>query len=862
MEELTALLLTPAGAFFHQLTITLILFGTIIVAIGRNSPETPFPTGRMLLGLFVMLIFRLALSAAAIIQISMGENAAVQALLERGLSTASTVILVWLWVFPDRSRTADAATLILTTFILALTLTGIGTNLQALPAEAGNLLFGAALWQGLSIGFGLIGILLLLRLRPPVWGYGVSLLTVLIAGEIAGLWVREPAGAVIGILRLSQIAALPVLLTLPQRILPAEVVAARVLPVARPTPERKRVNLPPAIFENFLNMTLEKDLLSICRYASEIVSFSLVADICLVLSRPTAGDEIIIFCGYDQVLEQEIGGAQIAARHLPMIASAIQKHTPLRLPASSASSDLKFLSSSLRLPKSGHLLVAPIRTRHPSDLGALVLLTPYSSRTWTQDDQAYLARAAEGFASILDKSRTHVEHEDVLLGVERELEETRERERQTAAELQVLKKQSPIAGGGKDEDAHANLLSALETEAEARRRLEEEIEALREDRSRLTAEIADQNWDQTIQHLQAENIQLQLAVDELESDLEDLHTRAEGLKLAREETLAIVEKLTAENRLLVEELDSFSEKTLRVSENGNPSIIDRSQEEEALRSALTEIAQLRNMVGEGEIKIVELENLAAAGSNITQQWESIIGLAEEMRQPMSSILGYSDFLLTESVGLLGALQRKFLERVKSSTNRMSTMVEDLIYIAAAESGKLKLSLGKVDLNSLIDSAVASTSAQIREKKIALLVNLPDDIPMIEGDREAIRLTLVHLLQNAAAASPNQGEISIEIKLEKEAEGPVRFVRISVRDSGAGIAPEEIESVFDRKTRSRDRPISGLGVSGTGLSIARTLVEAHGGRIWVESGPDPGTAFAVLLPVTQTVSETLFRNREL
>jgi signal transduction histidine kinase len=270
---------------------------------------------------------------------------------------------------------------------------------------------------------------------------------------------------------------------------------------------------------------------------------------------------------------------------------------------------------------------------------------------------------------------------------------------------------------------------------------------------------------------------------------------------------------------------------------------------------------MKGMIDAADLRMVELGNLAAAGENLTHQWESIIGLAEEMRQPMSSILGYSDFLLTESVGLLGALQRKFLERVKSSTNRMSTMVEDLIHLAAAESGKLKLTLGKVDLNNLIDSAVAASSAQIREKRIALLVNLPEDIPLIEGDREAIRLTLSHLLRNAVAATPEQGEISIIIILE-EGEGSGRFIHLSVRDSGTGIPPEHIESVFDRKIKSRDRQIPGLGVTGSGLSIARTLVEAHGGRIWVETGSEFGTTFAVLLPVSQDISETLAGNRGL
>jgi hypothetical protein len=249
----------------------------------------------MILGLLILLGYRLAVSTSAVLQITAGENAIVMALLERGLSTASVVVLVWLWVFPERSRPADAATLILTTFVLALTLTGIGAGLRADPIPAVPLLTGAVLWQALTIAVCAIGILLLLVLRPLYWGYGVSMLTVLIAGEAGGLLVGAPAPAVTGLLRLSQIAAMPVLLTLPQRIVPAAAPALPPAPMMRPAPERKRVNLPPDIFESFLNLGFEKDLLSLCRHAAEIVSFSLVADICLVLSRPTVSDEIIIF---------------------------------------------------------------------------------------------------------------------------------------------------------------------------------------------------------------------------------------------------------------------------------------------------------------------------------------------------------------------------------------------------------------------------------------------------------------------------------------------------------------------------------------------------------------------------------------
>ncbi len=859
MGELITLLNTQSGIFFHQLTVLLVVFGGIIVVLGRKRETNANLANRLLRGLYALLILRFGLTATALAISSGTVNPITLDWVERGLTTATWIIIVWLWAFPDRSNTSDLGTALLTIFSITLTFLTVGLLLQQSALAA----WVSLAWSGFSILVLLSGILLLLVKKPDLWGYGFSMLFLLLTAEIGTFIFTSDSGAALSLIRLAAIASFPVLLTLPQRIDIERIVEPEPRLIARRSPERKRVNLPASVFGNFLALATETDMLKISRGVTETVSFAMVADICLMVSRPTQQDEIIIYCGYDQVLEQEIMGAQIASKHLPMIASAIQKHAPLRLPASSASSDLKFLSSALHLPKSGHLLVAPIRTASNLGVGALILLTPYSSRTWTQDDQTYLSLAAERVGHLLEQSQN-------MAGMEREIETLRAKmteagaaARRVEADTASFTEKYGQAEGLETPLENTELLRALEEAAFRQQELESEIEELRENNDRILGELADESWNQTIQHLQAENIQLQLAVHELESGHDDLKAKTENYKTAHKESLLLVEQLHEENERLRKELEQLSEQrsAAAISPNGQSDDSTKSYSEIEFTEALREIARLQNIVGEAEIKILELSNLSESNSNTTRQWEMIIMLAEEMRQPMSSILGYSDFLLTESVGLLGTLQRKFLERVKASTNRMSAMVEDLIHIAASESGKLKLKIGQVDLTSVVDSAIASSTVQMREKTISLLVNLPENLPIIEGDREAIRLTLIHLLHNAAAASPLHGKITIEIEFGPEEEDR-QYIQILVSDSGGGIHPDDLTKVFERRFKSRDELIKGLGVSSSGLSIAKTLIEAHGGRVWVENRTEEGATFCILLPMTQEETTLSFGTRSI
>ena len=119
----------------------------------------------------------------------------------------------------------------------------------------------------------------------------------------------------------------------------------------------------------------------------------------------------------------------------------------------------------------------------------------------------------------------------------------------------------------------------------------------------------------------------------------------------------------------------------------------------------------------------------------SEQAEIIASIAQDLRQPMSSISGYTDLLISESVGILGELQRKFLDRVKASIDRMNQMIGDLIQIATLESGNLAISPKSIKLTEVIDEAIEMTSTQLREKNIVLRVDISSELPQMHSDKD-------------------------------------------------------------------------------------------------------------------------------
>jgi len=227
--------------------------------------------------------------------------------------------------------------------------------------------------------------------------------------------------------------------------------------------------------------------------------------------------------------------------------------------------------------------------------------------------------------------------------------------------------------------------------------------------------------------------------------------------------------------------------------------------------------------------------------------EVIASLAQELRTPMTSISGYTDLLLKESAGILGAMQRQFLQRVQANTERMSVMLNDLVRVTAIDTEQFRLE--PVNIIEIIEEAIMGNASQYRERNVTIRLDLDEHLPPLRADRDSLYQIVSHLLANAGQCSQSGTEVLASAHLAQE-----NYWSVSVTDTGGGIRPADRQRVFSRRYRADNPLIEGLGDTGIGLSIARTLVEAHGGRIWVESEMGRGSTFTFMFPILPASDE--------
>jgi len=236
----------------------------------------------------------------------------------------------------------------------------------------------------------------------------------------------------------------------------------------------------------------------------------------------------------------------------------------------------------------------------------------------------------------------------------------------------------------------------------------------------------------------------------------------------------------------------------------------------------------------------------------------IAALSVDLRQPMSAILGYSKLLQEEAKGALTPSQRDFINHIYINAKRLAELQNDLIHLSAIEAQTLDLVPTPIDIVHCIKDAIRQVFPSVQKKNIEMRVKLPQDLPKILTDADATFQVLIHLLNNAIGATPEGGLIKISTSLS--ASDQSGFLTLQVIDGGAGIPAGDLGQIFSFGNSSEDRPIQGIGGDGIGLSIARSLVEAMSGRIWVDSQPGSGTTFSVLLPFS-TQDPAIFETRE-
>jgi signal transduction histidine kinase len=361
----------------------------------------------------------------------------------------------------------------------------------------------------------------------------------------------------------------------------------------------------------------------------------------------------------------------------------------------------------------------------------------------------------------------------------------------------------------------------------------------------------------------AEIGEAQAPPEELQMELEHLRVENQALRaqlsgVGGEEGSPVITallKFQQESREIISKLQQENKKLRATLEKLQQSPPDSVEENKRLmgelRLALEEIAHLKESlyIADKRLEWIKSGQTDQDFDEFLEKSELISSLTQELRQPVASILGYTDLLLSESAGIIGALQKKFLERIKASTERIDSLIYDLIHLTSQDQGLVTPKTEKVDLNSVFDDVIAQTSQPLREKNIVLRIDLPERLPNILADKDALTQILVHLLNNAGLTTPPDGEISLKVFQQAQENGG-EVIHIQVTDTGGGIPEEDLPRVFNRLYRADNPQIQGVGDSGVGLSIAKTLVNSMNGRIWVESEMGKGATFHLVLPLRQ------------
>jgi signal transduction histidine kinase len=237
--------------------------------------------------------------------------------------------------------------------------------------------------------------------------------------------------------------------------------------------------------------------------------------------------------------------------------------------------------------------------------------------------------------------------------------------------------------------------------------------------------------------------------------------------------------------------------------------------------------------------------------------EFIGTMSHELRTPMTAIKGFTQLLAMGGLGPLNDTQREFVNTIYSNTERMIALINDVLDITKIESGSVDLEWRSLHLAEALSGVIAEVQGAISDRGHELTISIPPGLPLVRADAHRLHQILYNLLSNAIKYTPRGGKLWVEAQEADVSAMPEtvrdslitdrRYVQMTVRDTGVGIAPDDVPRIFDRFYRTENPLKIEAGGTGLGLSLVKPLVELLGGRIWVTSILGEGSTFCFILP---------------
>jgi signal transduction histidine kinase len=262
-------------------------------------------------------------------------------------------------------------------------------------------------------------------------------------------------------------------------------------------------------------------------------------------------------------------------------------------------------------------------------------------------------------------------------------------------------------------------------------------------------------------------------------------------------------------------------------------------QEVVVRASLTPILDQKERFA-GSVIVLRDVTIEQGVAQAKNDFVSLV--SHELRTPMTSIKGYTDLMLKEAAGALNEQQHNFMTIVKSNVDRMAELVSDLLDVSRLDSGRVRLVRERLDLAGVILEISQELTETLHQRELTLEFDLAPGLPRVYADHGRIVQVLLNLLSNAYRYTPAGGTITIAIHaLDDE-------IQVDIADTGIGIPAKDRESIFERFYRADHPVVREQAGTGLGLPIARSLIEMHGGKLWLQSEAEMGSTFSFTLPI--------------
>lgn len=891
LDQAVELVTTSPGDLVYYLVTLFAIEAVLAMAIGEWLRERRTPQTRrwVLAGLGLFLTRGALMLAGLLAWRGVWPPQAVMPPLERFMDALALLFIGWAALplsddYPAATSSVLAVSLLAGLLGYAAAATVWYQAVAATPDLVFNGYMQDLLWTVVGMGtLGLIGVGAVVR-RGGQWRLLVGITALALAGYAAHLVSPGADPYAPAWVRLANLAVYP---------LTAGLVYRQVLDWEQQARTARRSTGAPLNWELLealeavgASLDLDTTLVTAVAAATRLLR----ADVC-ALGVPTERShrhmELALVHASDRSLEE---GERFQLDAQPLIRRAIR--TRRQQVVQEANGQVAGLYALMGEPQAGPILLQPLVDDRVV-VGVLIAGNPRSGRPWADRERRLAEVLGRRLALAIgnaqrfhqknwqaDQLTQHVEAErQRARQLQLELEQSRQ-EAQTFAQ-RILDLEQQLERHKRQSEELAAVLQMVETEPKETalqteierlngvcQELEAQVEKWRERARELTArqtrlEAELSQAEQTVNRLQAELMEqpqpqsgdgaagpVGVVVSDYTGQIAALHGAVEHV-LGRDRSQLVgqpILELYADSRWRQTLERLMVDEDVRHHVVDSPYVLNVQQGEQTVHVELTPVSPPDQQGFNGIVAVIYPEG---AISSVSYQAELVASLVQELRTPMTSIIGYTDLLLGESVGILGAMQRKFLQRVKANTERMSAKLDDLIEITSIDLGQLEIRPEKVSMVSIIEDAIMSTSGQFRERGITVDMALDDNLPYVQADPDALHQVMMNLLSNACQASAKNTTVVVTATVQDMGDTGLdssSYLMVSVTDTGGGISEQDRRRVFTRLYRADNPLIEGLGETGVGLSVAKTLVEAHGGRIWVESEEGVGSTFSFLLPV--------------